>query len=110
MRVGISGKGGVGKTTILLAADRTHRLAVELGITDIAFVGNRADDGDRQRLENFAAERGRELAVLIPDDAVLEPDRRALCLLDRATGSLAVTAIERLADVVEACDLQRTAP
>ena len=88
---------------VMLTADRAHRLAVELGIADVAFVGNRAGEADRQRLEGFAAARNRELLAVIPeDDAVIEADRRALCVLDWAPTSPAVRAIEQLAEVIRA--------
>lgn len=82
---------------VLLTGDRAHRLATQLGIADIAFVANRAGESDRPRLEGFAAQRGRELLGFIPDDdAVIEADRRALCLLDWAPTSPAAQAIEAL--------------
>lgn len=80
-----------------------HRLAVELGIADIAFIGNRAGEADRPLLEEFARERGRDLLALIPEDyAVLQADQRALCILDWAPQSPAVRAIEELAAVIGA--------
>lgn len=83
----------------LLTADRTHRLAVDLGIPDIAFVGNRASEGDRERLETFAAERGRRLLGIVPDDdAVRRADRVGVCVLDASPESPTVRAIERLVD------------
>ncbi len=86
---------------VLLTADRAHRLATELGIADVAFVANRAADRDRSGLEDFAAERGRQLLAIIPeDDAVIEADRRALCVLDYAPQSPAVQAIEGLSAVL----------
>lgn len=87
---------------VMLTADRMHRLAVELGIADIAFVGNRAGKADRQRLEDFAAERGRELLAIIPEDeAVLHADQRGLCVLDWAPDCPAVQAIQGLADKID---------
>ncbi|MEX2658722.1 MAG: hypothetical protein WD232_03420, partial [Acidimicrobiales bacterium] len=70
---------------VMLTAARTHELATALGIPDIAFVANRAGEDDRERLEAFARGRDRELLALIPEDAaVLEADRRGLCVLDWA--------------------------
>jgi len=87
---------------VLLTADRIHRLAVELGIADIAFVGNRAGPADHQRLADFAASRGRALLAVIPEDeAVHEAERRALCVLDWAPQSPAVRALEELARVLD---------
>jgi len=88
---------------VLLTADRAHRLAVQLGIPDVCFVGSRATEADRPRFEAFAAERGGELLGLIPDDeAVRQADRMASCVFDSAPDSASVRAIERLADAIEA--------
>ena len=87
----------------LMTADRAHRLAVDLGIPEVGFVGNRASGGDRPRLEAFAAERGAKLMALIPDDdAVRQADRVGKCVLDTAPTSASVLAIEGLADRLEA--------
>lgn len=87
---------------VMLTAERAYRLAVELGIADIAFVANRAAETDRGRVEEFAAERGRELLAVIPyDEAVEEADRRAMCVLDWAPDSPAVKAIQGLARVLD---------
>lgn len=87
---------------VLLTADRTHRLAVQLGIPEIAFVGSRASEAERGRLENFAVERGRQLLAVVPDDdAVRHADRLGVCLLDTAPESPSVRAIERLADALD---------
>jgi CO dehydrogenase maturation factor len=86
----------------MMTAERTHRLALELGIPEIGFVGSRASGPDVDRLAAFAAERGCELYGAVPDDeAVRTADRAALCVLDVAPRSEAVTAIERLADRLE---------
>lgn len=93
---------------VMLTADRMHRLAEELGIADIAFVGNRASEADRPRLEEFAEQRGRELLALIPDDdAVLQADQRGLCVLDWAPQSPSVRAIQGLADKIDARSSRR---
>lgn len=88
---------------VMMTADRTHKLALELGIERIAFVGNRAlNQADVDRMEAFAAERGCELLVAVPEDtAVPEADRAAGCVLDTAPDSEAVAAIGRLADRLE---------
>ena len=86
----------------MMTADRTHRLAVQLGIPTIAFVASRASGPDVERLAAFAAERGCELYGAVPDDdAVRAADRAARCLLDTAPESAAVAAIARLADGLE---------
>ncbi len=89
---------------VMMTADRTHKLALELGIERVAFVGNRATGpADVERMEAFAAERGCELLIALPEDpAVPEADRAASCVLDTAPDSEAVRAIGRLADRLEA--------
>jgi len=88
---------------VMMTAERTHKLAIELGIPRIAFVGNRAlHRADVERMEAFAAERGRELLIAIPEDgAVPAADRASSCVLDTAPDSEAVKAIGRLADRLE---------
>ena len=88
---------------VMMTAGRTHTLAVELGIERIAFLGNRATGPDDvERMEAFAAERGCELLVAIPEDsAVPEADRASRCVLDTAPDSAAVQAIVRLAERLE---------
>lgn len=88
---------------VLLTAGRAHRLATQLGIPDVCFVGSRSGEEDRARFEAFAAERGSELLGLIPDDeAVRQADRTASCVIDSAPDSTSVHAIELLADAIEA--------
>ncbi|MGI8983197.1 MAG: hypothetical protein ACR2HM_01475 [Acidimicrobiales bacterium] len=88
---------------VMMTADRTHKLALELGIERIGFIGNRATGpADVERMEAFAAERGCELLVAIPDDAAVPAaDRASMCVLDSAPGCEAVKAIARLADRLE---------
>ena len=88
---------------VMMTADRTYKLARELGIPRIAFVGNRAlNAADVERMERFAAERGCELLVAIPEDrTVPDADRASRCVLDTAPDSDAVRAIARLADRLE---------
>ena len=88
---------------VMMTADRTHKLALELGIERIAFLGNRATGpADVERMEAFAAERGCELLVAIPEDpAVPAADRASRCVLDTAPDSEAVQAIARLAERLE---------
>ena len=89
---------------VMMTADRTHKLALELGIPRIAFIGNRAlTEADVERMEAFAAERGCELLIALPEDpAVPEADRAASCVLDTALDLEAVRAIGRLAERLEA--------
>jgi CO dehydrogenase maturation factor len=88
---------------VMMTADRTHKLALELGIPRIAFIGNRAlNPTDVERMEAFAAERECELLIAIPEDgAVPAADRAASCVLDTAPDCEAVQAIGRLADRLE---------
>ena len=88
---------------VMMTADRTHKLAIELGIPRIAFIGNRAtSEADVGRMEAFAAERDCELLIAIPEDpAVPEADRASSCVLDTAPDSEAVRAISRLAERLE---------
>jgi len=88
---------------VMMTADRTHKLAIELGIPRIAFLGNRATGpADVERMEAFAAERGCELLVVIPEDpAVPAADRASRCVLDTAPDSEAVQAIGRRAERLE---------
>jgi CO dehydrogenase maturation factor len=87
---------------VLLTAARTHKLAVDLGIPDIAFVATRTGPDDLGRLTAFAAERGAELLAVVPDDeSVREADRLGRCVLDTAPGSACARAVEQLADRLE---------
>jgi len=88
---------------VMMTADRTHKLAIELGIERIAFLGNRATGPDDvERMEAFAAERGCELLAAIPEDAAVPAaDRASRCVLDTAPDSEAVKAIVRLAERLE---------
>ena len=90
------------QSKVLLTARRAHRLAGQLGIERVAFVGNRARPGEEPRLQAFAAELGSELLAVVPEDpAVVAADRAGRCLLDAAPGSPAVVALERLAADLE---------
>ena len=88
---------------VMMTADRTHKLALELGIERIGFIGNRATGpADVERMEAFAAERGCELLIAVPEDsAVPAADRASMCVLDTAPDSEAVRAIGRLAERLE---------
>jgi CO dehydrogenase maturation factor len=88
---------------VMMTADRTHKLALELGIPRIAFLGNRATSpADVERMQAFAAERGCELLIAIPEDAAVPAaDRASRCVLDTAPDSEAVRAIGRLAERLE---------
>ncbi len=87
----------------MLTADRAHGLALELGIPDVAFIGNRVRRrADVEQLEAFAHEHGSRLVAAIPDDdQVRRADARSACLLDFAPESSTVAHVERLADYLE---------
>ena len=90
------------QSKVLLTATRADRLATQLGIERVAFVGNRARPGEEPRLQAFADSLGRELLVVVPEDpAVAAADRAGECPLDSAPDSPAVQAIARLADDLE---------
>ena len=90
------------QSKVLLTARRAHRLAGQLGISRVAFVGNRVLPGEEPRLREFVAELGSDLLAAVPEDpAVVAADRAGRCLLDTAPDSPAVKAIEQLADDLE---------
>lgn len=87
---------------VLLTARRAHRLAGDLGIERVAFVGNRVRPGDEAVLREFVASLDADLLAAIPEDpAVASADREGHCLLDAAPQSPAVVAIQQLADDLE---------
>jgi CO dehydrogenase maturation factor len=87
---------------VLLTARRAHRLAGQLGIERVAFVGNRVRAGEEPILREFVASLDSELLAAIPEDpAVVAADREGRCLLDVAPASAATLAIQRLADDLE---------
>jgi CO dehydrogenase maturation factor len=91
------------QSKVLLTATRAHRLAKQLGIERVAFVGNRARPGDEDRLRAFAENLGSDLVAVVPEDgAVTAADRAGRCPLDTEPDSPAVQAIQRLADDLEA--------
>lgn len=87
----------------MLTAARTDRLARQLAVAQVALVANRtANSEDEQRMRSFAAELGRELLVVVPeDDAVTEADRSGRCVLDMAPDAPTVQAVEALARIIE---------
>lgn len=87
---------------VLLTARRAHRLAGQLGIERVSFVGNRVRAGDEPILRDFVASLDAELLAAIPEDpAVVAADREGRCLLDSAPEAAATLAIQRLADDLE---------
>jgi CO dehydrogenase maturation factor len=87
----------------MMTADRTHKLALELGIPEVAYLGNRIRrPSDVDQLEAFARDHGSRLLVTIPeDDAVRDADAAAMCILDSDPDAPVVEAVARLADELE---------
>jgi len=86
---------------VLLTAARTTALARQLGIPEVAFVGNRVRPGDEVRLQEFAAAQGGVLLGALPDDdAVVAADRVGTSLLEHAPSAPSVTALDRLTDTL----------
>ena len=87
----------------MMTADRTYKLALELGIPEVAFLGNRIRrPADTEQLRAFAADHGSELLVAIPeDDNVRWADAQSRCILDLAPDTAVVHAVGRLADTLE---------
>ena len=87
----------------MMTADRTYKLALELGIPQVAFLGNRVrHPADEEQLRAFAADHGSELLVAVPeDDNVRWADAQSRCILDLAPGAPLVHAVDRLAADLE---------
>jgi CO dehydrogenase maturation factor len=96
----------------MMTADRTYKLALELGIPDVAFLGNRIRrPADEEQLRRFAAEHGSALLVAIPeDDNVRWADAQSRCILDLAPDSDLVHAVGGLAEELERRLLAAGAP
>ena len=98
----------------MMTAHRTWELARQLGIPEVALVGNRVvQPSDRDTLARFAAEHGCELLVTIPeDDMVRWADMQSRCLLDVAPEAPTVKAVGELADILlrRANRVRSTAP
>ena len=87
----------------MMTADRTYKLALELGIPKVAFLANRIrSEADLDQMAAFAREHDSELLIAIPeDDEVRYADARNMCILDAAPESSTVQAVGRLADALE---------
>lgn len=87
----------------MMTADRTYGLALQLGIPEVAFLGNRIRrPSDRDQLEAFARDHDSELLITLPeDDSVRTADAQNQCILDVAPGSETVQGVARLADLLE---------
>ncbi len=87
----------------MMTADRTYKLALELGIPTVAFIGNRVrGPADEEQLRAFAADHDSELLAAIgEDDNVRWADAQSRCILDLAPDTAVVHAVGRLADELE---------
>lgn len=87
----------------LMTAARTHELADQLGIREVAVVGNRVTDPDRHAVERFARERGLEVLALLPEDeGVRDADRAGASVLDIVPPPPAAVALAALARRLDA--------
>ena len=88
----------------MMTAHRTYDLAGQLGIPDVAFVGNRlSGPADQEMLAAFASQHRCKLLVTIPeDDMVRWADMQSRCLLDVAPDAPTVRAVGDLADILRA--------
>ncbi|MGH9269629.1 MAG: hypothetical protein ACRD0D_15815 [Acidimicrobiales bacterium] len=90
------------KAKSMLTARRTHRLARDLGIARIAFIGNSVRPGDEGALDDFANELDAEVLAMIPlEEAFRRADQAGRCSLDAAPEAAGVRAIEELAFELE---------
>lgn len=88
----------------LITAQRTHRLASDLGIGRIAIVANKVrDDGERAEIESFASSEGIPVIGVVPyDEAARDADRAGAALVDFAPDSAVVAAVGTILKAVEA--------
>src|SRR5215210_6217920 len=79
---------------------RMTALAQDLGLKRVALIANKIrDDGERAAVEEFAAERGIDIAAVIPyDERLPEAERARAAPLDYAPDGAAVAAIRKLAE------------
>src|SRR6266511_1263177 len=77
-------------------ARRMTVLARDLGLKHVALIANKIrDDGERAAVEEFAADRGIDIAAVIPyDERLPEAERARAAPLDYAPDGPAVAAIE----------------
>ena len=87
----------------MMTADRTHKLAIQLGIPEIAFLGNRIKrQSDADQLGAFARDHNGELLLAMPeDDEIRFADAANKCILDTAPDSTTVQGVKALADFLE---------
>ncbi len=82
---------------------RMAPLAKELGIEHVWAVANKVRSArDEEIIRSYCAERGIELAAVVPwDEAIQEADREGRALMDYGTEAPSVAAVEGIADLVE---------
>ena len=83
-------------------ARRMTALAQDLGLKRVGLIANKIrDDGERAAVEEFAADRGIDVAAVIPyDERLPEAERARAAPLDYAPDGPAVAAIEELAETL----------
>jgi CO dehydrogenase maturation factor len=83
-------------------ARRVALLARELGIDDVVVLSNKVrDDADRQAIADFCAAHNLKLVGEVPYDAsLIEIERRGEAPVEQRPPGSAVTAIQRLVDVL----------
>lgn len=88
----------------LITAQRTHRLASDLGIGQIAIVANKVrDEAELSELESFAASEGIPVLGAVPyDEAARDADRKGAALVDFAPDSAVVQSVTALWDQLQA--------
>jgi CO dehydrogenase maturation factor len=81
---------------------RMTALALDLGLKRVALIANKIrDEREREAVEEFAAERGIDIAAVIPyDEGLPEAERARAAPLDHAPDGPAVTAIAELAEAL----------
>ncbi len=82
---------------------RMAPLAQELGIEHIWAVANKVRSArDEEIIRSYCEEHGVELGVVVPwDESIQEADREGRSLMDYDPKAPAVTAVGRIADLVE---------
>lgn len=83
-------------------ARRVVALARELGVEDVVVVSNKVrDDADRRAIAEFTAAHDLTVVGEIPyDPSLIETERRGAAPIEQSPAGAAVSAIERLADVL----------
>ena len=90
-----------GKSTVTGA--RTHTLAAELGIADVALIANRVAGAGPDAVSDLAAARGLDVLARLPDDAAMRrADQAGASPLDHAPQAPVTAGLLTLGETVEA--------